>query len=246
MATENDLVKALAAMENLAKGGEVTGKLPKTTAQANGGFSDEGDKTEMGVTDSLEGWASKAMPPAKKDDDDDSSSSDEDDESSSDSDDSVSKSQTITDLIKSNPQASGVYDVSPFIESLVDTVSTSDMQLRKALVAMRDEQTGFNSGLRKSMVAMGNLVLEMKKGMDQLLDTPAGQRRAVLSKSEIVERFEEETPDFSKSQVLDTMCTMVEKSIPGVTSIDVSRYELTNTMEPDVRRAVEGMLRKSM
>ena len=244
MATENDLVKALAAMENLAKGGEGTGKLPKTTAQANGGFSDVGDKTEMGVTDSLEGWASKAMPPKK--DEDDESSSDEDDDSSSDSDDSVSKSQTITDLIKSNPQASGVYDVSPFIESLVDTVSTSDMQLRKALVAMRDEQTGFNSGLRKSMVAMGNLVLEMKKGLDQILDAPAGQRRAVLSKSEVVERFEPEAPDFSKAQVLDTMCNMLEKSIPGITSIDVSRYEMTNTMEPDVRRAVENVLRKSM
>ena len=248
MATEQQLVKALADMEALAGKGDrtISDKLPKTTDQANGGFSNEGDPNALATTGSegspLDDWTRKGGAPAAGDDDSESSSSDSE---SSSSDDPASKA-TISDIIKSNSASSPVVDVSPFLETLVDTVSTSDMQLRKALVAMKDEQSGFNDSLRKSVVALGNLTLEIKKSLDQLMDAPAGQRRAVLSKSEITEPFEQPQADFSKSQILDTMFDLLKSGEQGITPVDITRYEGTNDMEPNVRRLVEGALRKGL
>jgi len=286
---EEELVKALSEMEAIAKGGD---KMPKNTAQANGGLSTEGDKTEMATQGGeqkvakggkkLSRWAkdskssdsdsestSKACKAMKKDDessesessDEDSTSkaykamnaqessdeesSEESSESSESSDDKSStkaKKSTIANLMKSDSVAGPVVDVSPFIERLVDQVSEAEYDLRKSLVSFHEEQSNQNKSLRKAISAMGNLMLEINNRMKDIEDAPVGQRKSVLSKSEISERFEEQPVDFSKSMVLDALVDLTRTG--QVSSLDVSRYEVTNTMEPNVHKAVEGYLRK--
>jgi hypothetical protein len=67
MATVAQLDKALSDMEAIAKGGS-TGhsKTPKSTTEANGGLSSEGDKGELSVTGDLNGTPAAGVAKASK------------------------------------------------------------------------------------------------------------------------------------------------------------------------------------
>jgi len=226
-------------------------------------LSDMGKATKGGKKKTLADWAkenseetsseevSKAM--NNEDESEDESEEEESSEEMSEDEEEMSKASkkksklarksTIANLIKSDAAAGPVVDVSPFIEHLVDQVSDAEHDLRKAIVGMREEQGLYNNAFRKSIVAMGNLILDIKKGLDEIRDLPAATRKSVLSKSEVFERFEEERPDFSKSQVLDAMLQMAQAG--KIKPIDVTRYETTNSMDGNVRKSVEDFLRKS-
>lgn len=255
---EEKLVKALSELEEVVEKGDPKGKMPKSTDEANGGLSTEGDKSEMATTGSvtkavkgkkktLTQWAKEeeeeeAHKAVAADEDSEDEESDEESESEE-SEDETSKS-TISDIMKSDTASGPVLDVAPFLETLVDTVSEADMELRKALVELHEEQSEFNSALRKAVVGIGNLVLEMKEDMADVMNRPAGTRKSVLSKSDVIERFEEETPSFSKSQVLDTMIDLVQKG--QIDALSPTIYETSNFMDPTVKDKVETALRKSL
>lgn len=258
---EEQLAKALSDLESIVKSeGATTSKMPKSTAQANGGLSDEGDKEELSTSGgdqstaakSLQEWAEENEEDVEKaapaGDDDDSSSSDDDDDSSSSDDEPVSKckkSTSLADVIKSDSATGPVIDASPFIEALVEQVSKADQRLRKSVDDSFSQQAKFNAQMQKAVSALGNVVLEMNKKVGGLMESPTGERKSVLSKSEINERFEEAPVDFTKSQVLDAMFDLVKSGSRDVTPIDITKYESSNFMEPNVRQAVEGVLRRS-
>ena len=265
---EEQLLKALSDMESIAKGEDsgmsgVGNKIPTTTAQANGGLSDEGDKQEMAVTSksvededdagiekgkkgkklSLKEWAEEeATEHASKGDygdDDDDDDEDDDEDESMDKGSKCKKSMDISDLLKSDTDVGPVIDAVPVIEQFVDVVAESDNELRKSVDFLSQRLHGQQNVLK----AMSKVLLGMQETLGNLMDQPAGQRRTVLSKSEIHERFEDEGPQFSKSQVLDAMVNLCQRGT--VTPVDVSRFEVTNSMEPNIRKAVEDELKKS-
>ena len=277
---EENLLKALSDMEAIAKSGVSEGMggkgnvVPKSTSQANGGLSGEGDPKPVSVTakgqdeddndfdfEEFEsdvekggGKKKKTLSEWAKEEEDEEAhkgmSADEDDESMDDDDEAYKGKKkmkdkackgTVADLIKS--EMGEVLNISPFLEELVDQVSDAEQDLRKSVIELAEQQDVHNKTLRKSVVAMGNLVLDIKKSLDTLMDQPTTDRRSVLSKSEVVERFEEAAPTLSKHQVLDAMVNLVQKG--QLNSIEVARYETTNSMEPSVRKAVEDELRKS-
>lgn len=231
--------------------------------EGEGVDTDDVEKAKKGKKrkQSLSQWAKEEEEEHSKgldgdeDDDFEKANDDDSDDDDDDSDDETEKCakksvgdlnrDSLSDLVKATDAGGPVVDVSPFLETLVDQVSDADMQVRKALTDMYEEQSQYNEGLRKSVVALGNLVLDINKKIDGFGDLPVGERKTVLSKSEIHERFEEENePDFTKAQVLDAMCDLAEAG--KVTPIDVSRYETTNTMEPPVAKAVnDHLLQKS-
>jgi hypothetical protein len=278
MATEEQILKALSEMEAIAKGG--SGKLPKSTSEANGGLSNEGDKGEMSVSakkggKTLAQWVQETdesdaqkgaeesdfedededVFKAESDDDDESSSDDEDEESSSDDESEdeppmkkgKARKSSISDLMKSDSSAGPVIDISPFIEGLVDQVSDSDMGLRKAVVALQNEQRAFNRAQSKVLSLMAKSMIAMQERMEGFENLPAGGRRSVVSKSEIDERFDEGVGSagfaFNRDQVLDAMTELVKSH--QIEPIEVTRYEVTSSMEQDTQRKVEQFLNKS-
>jgi hypothetical protein len=136
-----------------------------------------------------------------------------------------------------------VVDASGFVEKLVDEVSEAEADLRKSILGFQEEQHFQNKAVRKSLTALGNLVLEISERLKTVEDSPVGVRKSVLSKSEISERFEPEF-DFNKSQVLDALVELAQRGV--VQPVDVSRYEGTNSMDPPVLKAVQDHLRKSV
>lgn len=279
---EKSLMKALSEMEAIAKGGK--GKLPKTTAEANGGLSNEGDKQELAVKgededdfdeeqvsedEASEEAVEKAHKKGKKkglvewakeeESEEAHKGHGSDDEESEDESESESeeppmkkgkkvKKSTIADLVKSDSQAGAVVDVSPLIENLVDQVSEAVEDMRKSIDDSRDEQSGFNRALAKAVNLTAQSVLALNKRFDGIEDLPAGSRRTALTKGEVQERFDEggeggDVLDFNRHQVLDAMTDLAKSgSIP---TIDVTRYETTGTMDPDVLKKVENHLKKS-
>ena len=265
---EESLLKALSDLEDIAKGDA----LPKDQKGANGGLSKEGkamavksdgreDDDEEELEDeekSFSEWLESESALLKGDEEDESQEDEGDDEGEEEApeaaeeedegeeDEEAEKSlgsqASISDIIKSNSATGPVVDVAPFIETLVDQVSDSDENLRKSIVALQDQQSGFNDTLQKSIVALGNLVLDMNKKLNSVWDAPVSGRKSVMSKSEVAERFEAAAPAFNKTQVLDTMVELVQKG--HINPIDVSRYEATNSMEPNVRQTVETYLKK--
>lgn len=272
---EEQLLKALSDMEGIAKGEDsgmtgVGNKTPTTTAQANGGLSDEGDKQELAVTAksveededagiekgkkgkkmSLKEWAEEEETEHADmdkggygDDDEDESMDDDDDDDdegeSMDKGSKCKKSMDISDLLKSDTDVGPVIDAVPVIEQFVDAVSESDNELRKSV----DHLSRRLGGQQNVLKAMSKVLLGMQETLGNLMDQPANSRRTVLSKAEIHERFEDEGPQFSKSQVLDAMVNLCQRG--QVTPVDVSRFEVTSSMEPNVRKAVEDELKKS-
>jgi hypothetical protein len=269
---EEQLVKALTEMEALAKGGdkmpkntaEANGALStvgdKTEMATSDDVSEDVKKLGKAVKGKKLGkWAkedessdsedststsddetSTAKKAMNKDEDESSSESKSDDESSSEE---TTSKGTIADLMKSDSQAGSVIDVSPFIERLVDQVSEAEFDLRKSLVEFQGEQETHNKAIRKSIVAMGNMLLEINNRLQGIENSPASARKTMLSKSEVMDRFEEETPDFSKAQILDAMVDLAQRG--QIQPWDVTTYESTNHMEPKVLKSVENYLRKS-
>lgn len=234
----------------------VTSSSPAYAAKGAGGEDEEFDfdqlddddtsKAVKGKGKTLAQWAKEeAAEEAHKSEDED-----EDDESMDEDEDedvekcSRTKKSTIADIIKSETSTGPIIDVAPFIETLVDQVSDSDQEVKKALLQLAKQQ----NSQRRVLKAMGNLMLELRKGMGQVLNAPATVRKSVLSEADLddvhsQERFRQTGMDFSKSDVLDAMVELAQAG--RINTIDVSRYETTNTMEKDVRKAVEDHLRKS-
>jgi len=292
---EEQLLKALSDMEGIAKGSDVspgmTGKgndTPKTTSQANGGLSGEGDQGELAVSakspafsakseagedeefdfdafedegvakatkgkkkKTLSEWAKEEeAEDAHKGDYGDDDESEDESEGSEDEDDmekcktrKAKKSQSIADLMKSDSASGAVIDVSPFIETLVDQVSDSDAEVKKALIGLGKQQ----GSQQRVMKALGNLMLDINKKLETIVEAPAGIRKSVMNAADMeeVERFPQ-TPqyDVSKQDVLDTMINMVKGG--QLDPIHVTRYEMTDTMEPEIRKSVEdNLLKKS-
>lgn len=294
---EEQLLKAISDMEAIAKGKDVSpgmsGKgndVPRTTSQANGGLSGEGDQGEMAVTASSPAYASKGdeeefdfdsldsddstakggngkkkkslVDWAKEeedeeahkgdygDDDDESmddSDSDSGDDDADDEDDDKKvtekgyravkgNNETLADLVKSDASMGPVVDVAPFLERLLDQVSDALENQNRAIADIGQQV----NSQQRVLKALGNVSLENKNLLKSFGDQPAGDRRSVLSKSEMVDRFEEAAPDFSKAEVLDAMVDLCQQG--KVNPVAVSRYETTNTMEPEIRKSVEGHL----
>jgi len=258
---EDQLLKALADMEAFAKGEGSAGKtLPKTQKQSNGGFSTVGDSEELaakgGEDDEFEDespvaqqtlaeWASedaeKAFGGDEESEDEESSESEDEESSDEDAEEDTRKSQSVADLVKSHGVGGPFMDASPFIETLVDQVSDSDLQLRKSVLDMQRKQDQFNSKLSKAIVALGKSVMTLNAQLQEFGGQPVGMRKSVLAKSELSERFEQGF-DFSKSQVLDAMVELCKSG--RLQPIEVSKYETTNAMDAKVAHAVSEFLQQ--
>ena len=261
---EDTLLKALADMEELAKGESgmtgVGNKTPSTTAQANGGLSDEGDKKELAVKGvagdeskemtakggdkkkkTLSEWAKEeeSEEAHKAMDDDDDESMDDDDEKEKEYK-SETKKATISDMMKSDSSSGPVIDAVPVLESFVDTVSDAQNDLRKSVESVSELVQAQNRVIK----SLAKVVMKSQEQIAELLDQPVGERKTVLHKSEVSERFEQPMPQVNKSDVLDIL---IRKCQAGeISPIDVTRYETTLSMDPALAKSVRDEIRKSM
>lgn len=253
---EDVLIKALSDVEEQLE----KGAMPDSTKEANGGLSTVGDSEELAVRSAaaLDRYVAKAMDDESEEEEDDSDE-DEDSSKSMDSEDEddedsnagkkgkkVKKSDTLATVIKSDEIVGDAIDVYPSLSSIVDTLAESQTKLRKSVNQRWDEQGDFNSKLAQLTAANSRLLLEVKKSMDTLMALPQGQRRSVLHKSEVGQRFEGgqgvegDAQQFTSGDVKKAMCALIEQGKLPVLSI--SEYEARGTMKPQVQRVVEAHL----
>lgn len=194
---------------------EVEAGMPDDTKQANGGF-----KGQKGASEDSEHFETNA---------------DEEDPTGA----------SMKSLVEDNDTLRKGFEVSAFLEALTDATTESVDRLSKSNSEFQNEQRDFNAKMQKTMVAMGNMLLDMKKSQADAGEEPVTVRpRAVLSKSEVTERFEAnggEARQFDRSQTLDALTELAVKG--DVPMLVVSAYEASGFVDPQYVGSVNAKLK---
>ena len=140
-------------------------------------------------------------------------------------------------LVDGNEAIQESFEVSEFLKSFVDTmVEAHDLETAQILSAVRegrDGQAEFNSKVQKAIVEIGNMLIEMKKSMDNQGDQPARPAKTVLNKSDISERFDNGgASQYNVNQVKNALTDMAIKG--ECDTVVVSAYETTGVMPTDL------------
>ena len=192
--------------------------LPDDESEANGGFGEEPDAEGEGVA-SLK-IRSEGNVAAKK------------------------SLKTMKSLVQESDALRKGFEVSEFMESLVDTTATSVDGLMKSVVRAQNEQRAFNAKVQNALIALGNAVVGVQKSLADAEEEPMQVRpRSVVSKSQIVQPFggEERSTSFSKAETLEALISLAEaKQVPPIA---VSRYEADGSIEPSYIPAVSAKLK---
>lgn len=231
MISEEKLLKALAGLE------KATDEMPDDTDEANGGEGleqvDNEDKEHTEVK------AGKGEPVAKADEKDDESEESEDESSEEDA------SKSFIDKAMEDPTVMKAVEASDFLEAFLqkagehfDMLAKSDDAIAGAVDSLFESEI---KPMQKALVAMGNLLLDIKKSLDAFGGQPSrpGPKSvtSIVKGGAVVERF---PTQFSKSDVLDALCNLAEKGEAPHTA--VSEYETVGTMDPEVKRRVDSYL----
>lgn len=192
--------------------------LPDDESEANGGFGEEPQAEGEGVA-SLK-IRSEGNVAAKK------------------------SLKTMKSMVQESDALRKGFEVSEFMESLVDTTVTSVDSLMKSVVRSQNEQRAFNAKVQNALIALGNAVVGVQKSLADAEEEPVQVRpRAIVSKSQIVQPFgsEERHTTFSKAETLEALIGLAEaKQIPPIA---VSRYEADGSIEPSYVPAVTTKLK---
>lgn len=239
---EKDFMKSLDALENLAKGIMDTGEedLSKSIDEDDLSKSADGDEDGDGATDT-DDVIEKGFPTDDEDEDDDDG--DEDVEKSF-ADSAIEGSETIEKAI----------EVSDFLGDLVDQVGFALDSIKKSIETRMDSMEkslsgvmAFNGELAKSLKTsftemdrgitqnMGEMD-KLAKSFDTLADAPQG-RKSLTTFSKSFGESETSAPT-TKKDVLKMMDQALEKSIDGITAMDIVRYDSTGELSPKAAKAL--------
>lgn len=222
---EEDVLKSLSVLEDLVKGEskEVLNESPK----------DEDLKK------------------AESDEDDE----DEDDEDDEDEDEDEDAEKSLGSEFEETGEIQKAVEVSAFLSDLVDSVRSSIEDLRKAvtveinemkksLADTRSFQKGAVDRLVKAMVGETEKVAtlttgmeDLRKSLDDFGNAPVGPRKSTMR---IIEKSfsgnDQTNPleNLRKSQVVDRLVRLVQQRDSGVSSIDVTNFELSGHLRPEV------------
>lgn len=241
---EKDFLKSLDALETLAKGEIVTQETDELEKAAPSVEGEELEKADPVVEEPAEDL--EKADPADDDDDLEKGEPDNDDDDDGD-DDGVDKSFAETATEESENIEKAV-EVSDFLSDLVDQVGFALDRIEKSVKERLAEMEKsiesvkvFNSKLAKSLKmsfeAMDGGIEDLRKSFDTIADAPAHGRKSVttLEKS-FGENGETKAP--KKADVLNAMQMALEKSVEGITSMDIVRYEATGDMPPHVAKVL--------
>jgi len=233
---EKDFMKSLDALENLAKGIMDTGEEDLSKSIDEDDLSKSVDGDEDGATDTDE-VIEKGFPTDDEDDDDD-------DVEKSFADSAIEGSETIEKAI----------EVSDFLGDLVDQVGFALDSIKKSIETRMDSMEkslsgvmAFNGELAKSLKTsftemdrgitqnMGEMD-KLAKSFDTLADAPQG-RKSLTTFSKSFGESETSAPT-TKKDVLKMMDQALEKSIDGITAMDIVRYDSTGELSPKAAKAL--------
>lgn len=195
---------------------EASPGMPGNTKEANGGF-----KAQKGASSDAENFETNA---------------DEEDPTGA----------SMKSLVTDNDTLRKGFEVSAFLEALTDATTESVDSLRKSQGEFQNEQREFNARMQKAIIAMGNMMLDMKKSQTDSGEEPVVVRpRSIVQKSQVVERFEEqnggEAPKYDRSQTLDALTELAVKG--EIPSLVVSAYESNGFVEPTYHGPVNAKLK---
>lgn len=262
---EEALLKALDRLES----GETDekplkkGALPKNTKEADGGLSGKGGEgPDAGMEieadenfDPTKGGKKSTTADEKEDvvekaDDSDSDEEEEDTQKGeSDDEDEEDTQKSLREIMEEDDTVSKAIEVSDFLEHFVDQTSEAVDGLAKSLRTSAQTQAEFNAGLRKAIVAMGNMLVELNGKIESFGEEAPAAPRSVMSKALTAGAIENrnfaggEQPQFSREQALNALCSLAEagKVHPAV----VTQYETTGSLPREVQSAVDSFLRQN-
>lgn len=153
---------------------------------------------------------------------------------------------SMKSLVAGSDTLKKAHEVSAFLEALTDANVQSVDGLRKSLNELLVEQRSFNAKLQKAMIALGTVVLEMKKSQVDESEEPVVVRpRSVLAKSAVTERFgggegAQTQKSYTREQTLEALTQLAEAG--KVPAIAVSAYESSDFVEPSLVGLVTSKL----
>jgi len=266
---ERDLLKALNELEDLVEKGDAL-----ENQDTEGGLSTQGtplsSKAPSGRSDTKKSDRMAKMLSASdtaSDDDDEGSGDGASPDEQSDDDDGDSgedTSKSFRQHADENDTMHKAIEISDFIAAMVDQTSDSLTDVQKSLTWVAENigtriekseaaQSNFNTRLAKAVVSIGNTVSGLAELVGQLAGQPnVPQRRAVLSKSEVVDPYLGGQPsggdlgDVSKSQIQDWLFDKAGRN--EIDPVMVTVFE-QNGYNPEVlpvqiRKALINDLRK--
>ena len=135
---------------------------------------------------------------------------------------------TAKSMMDESEDLQKAFEVSDFLKSfadvMVDAAEIQAVQMKKAL----DEQQDFNEKLQKAIVEIGNMVIGLKKSVEENGDQPVSAPKTVLTKSDVRERdFNGNggSVPFGPQQTLSALTDMAMKG--ECDTVQVSAYEST-------------------
>jgi len=241
--SEDELFKALGVLE-----GEAAETDEEEFEKADAEESDESDESEED-SDEPVGKAHTAGTPGMPDDTDEANGGladegDLDGDLNVNADEKDPTGASMKSLVQDSGTLNKAFEVSEFLEELTGIVAQSVDGLAKSNAEFANEQRAFNARIQKAIVAMGNMVLNLRKSVDGIDEAPVSmQPRSVLRKSEAVERFEQsaDAPRYSRAQTLDALSSLVEKG--GFQPYVVSAYESTGYIDPQMHTQLSAELK---
>lgn len=151
-------------------------------------------------------------------------------------------------------------DASSFLESLVDAVSDSNVEVNKSLDKLagrffksHERQQTFNGQLAKAIVLQGNLTVEIAKGLRRLRKSlenipDLAQGRTKLNKSDVVEREFQDTSSADQLDVgeyrtiMDKLIDLAQKgTVPAAVVSDFELHKSLEVVPEDIRPLITGL-----
>lgn len=230
---EKDFMKSLDALENLAKG--AIGDEPETIEE----IDEELEKSLKG--EGVDVLTHEDMEKANPDPDEDEDEKEDEDTEKSFADLAADGSENIEKAI----------EVSDFLADLVDQVGFAIDTMRESIDARMDamekslsDVTAFNGGLAKSLKTsfreMDTGLDTLKKSFDGMADTPVRGRKSITTLNKSFAGGEGENADKApgRKDIIAALDTALEKSIDGVSAMDVVRFETTGTLSKSAAKAI--------
>lgn len=242
--SEEELFKALGVLE-----GEAADSDEEEFEKADAEESDESDESEDESSDEPVGKAHTAGTPGMPDDTDEANGGladegDLDGDLNVDADEKDPTGASMKSLVQGSRTLNKAFEVSEFLEELTGVVAQSVDGLAKSQAEYAAEQRAFNARIQKAIVAMGNMMLNLRKSVDGIDEAPAStQPRSILRKSDVAERFESnsQSPQYSREQTLEALSSLVVKG--GLQPYVVSAYESTGFIDPQIHTQVTAELK---
>jgi hypothetical protein len=241
--TEEQLLKALGELEGDAEEYEeefAKGDDEDSDEDSSDEESSEMDKShtesEPGMPDdTMQANGGMAKLAGRAEDDNFEVDADEDDPSGG----------SMKSLVNDNDTLRKGFEVSSFLEELVDTNVAAVDSLAKSQADFQHEQRSFNAKIQKALVAMGDMMLRMQRGQEEAGEAPVVARpRAVLAKSDIAERFAPEAGarvQYTREQTLEALTDLAMKG--EVPAVQVSAYETSSHVDPSYHQLVNTRLK---